>query len=110
MGRKPVYPNAKCKIIGSANGPKGLSVGRICKALFPYTDRPPHSLWGQIWRIEAADGKGDFMTEHGGIGSQCDAAEDWLEVIEDDPAPPKAESKEKDLVLTGDGGELIEAQ
>jgi hypothetical protein len=98
--RDEVYKGAKCRVIGSANGPKGLTIGRIVTAMFPYTDRPPHTLHGQIWRIQAADGKGEFMTEHGGIGPEVDVAEDWLEVLRDDPEPPKAEEREKDLVVS----------
>jgi hypothetical protein len=81
---KRVYPGALCRIIGSANGPKGVSVGRKCKALYVYTDRPGHSLWGEIWKVESVDGK-EFVSEHGGIGMFVDCAEDWLEVIEEDP-------------------------
>jgi hypothetical protein len=81
---KRVYPGALCRIIGSANGPKGVSVGRTCRAKFLYTDRPPHSLWGEIWRVTSADGK-EFVSEHGGIGMEVDCAEDWLEIIDEDP-------------------------
>lgn len=86
-------------IIGSANGPKGPSVGRKCITLFPYTDRPPHSLWGQIWRVKAVDGK-EFISEHGGVGMEVDVAEDWLQEYKE---PPKSQDtvQEKDLVISG---------
>lgn len=78
---KPVYPGARCEIIGSANGPKGPSVGRHCTAL--YLHQHQHSLWGNIWRVGSVDGS-DFVSEHGGVGPEVDCAEDWLRVIEDD--------------------------
>lgn len=81
-------------IIGSANGPKGPSVGRKCVAKFLHGHE--HSLHGPIWRVTSADGM-EFISEHGGIGMEVDCAEDWLQEIP--PEPPKAEPRvtEKDL-------------
>jgi hypothetical protein len=89
-----VYPGAHCRLIGSANGPKGPSVGRKCIAVHLYPHE--HSLHGPIWRVRSADGM-EFVSEHGGVGMEVDAAEDWLEVIP--PEPPKAEPRieSKDL-------------
>lgn len=81
-------------IIGSANGPKGPSVGRKCIAVSKYAHE--HSLHGPIWRVRSADGK-DFVSEHGGVGPEVDCAEDWLEPVP--PEPPKEQPRivEKDL-------------
>lgn len=78
--RKPVHPGATCRVIGSALG-NGPSIGRIVTAQSKYAHE--HTVWGSIWRCAAADGK-DLVTEHGGVGSHADFAEDWLEVLEDD--------------------------
>ena len=78
---KPVHPGAKCRVIGSASGPKGAAVGKICIALYRWDHE--HTLHGPIWHCRQADGK-DFVTDGGGVGPEADLAEDWLEVIEDD--------------------------
>jgi hypothetical protein len=103
MAKKDVYPGARCRIIGSAVGPKGTSVGRVCiargpaQSLYGY----PHSLWGQFWECESADGKPfDIKHDDGRVDRRMVAAfaEDWLEVIEDDEDLPKAKAKEHELV------------
>ena len=89
-----VTPGATCLVIGSANGPKGPSVGRKVIALSLWAHE--HTLHGPIWHCRSADGK-EFMSEHGGIGMEIDAAEDWLQPI--DPEPPEEMPRivEKDL-------------
>lgn len=97
---KAIGPGVVCKIIGSANGPRGLSVGRKCVVLWPWQGEP-HTVWGQIWRVSALPGDPDFMSEHGGIGRQVDCAEDWLEPLDDEPPIeiPRVVEKDLDLVI-----------
>jgi hypothetical protein len=80
-----VTPGALCLVIGSANGPKGPSVGRKVIAL---------SLWAHEHTLH---GPKEFVSEHGGVGMELDFAEDWLQPC--DPEPPKEMPRivEKDL-------------
>lgn len=80
---KKVTPGALCRIIGASN-PNSPIIGRRCKVLFAFTDRPPHSLWGQIWRIASVDGD-TFVDGRGDEDYEVNVAEDWLEVLDDDP-------------------------
>lgn len=79
-----ITPGATCLVIGSANGPKGPSVGRKVIALSLWAHE--HTLHGPIWRCRSADGK-ELVSEHGGVGMEADFASDWLLV--QDPEPPK---------------------
>lgn len=100
MARKEIKPNMRCRIIGSINGPTGTSVGRICitVGIIPGV---PHTLWGPMWLVESADGKPFAVKHEDGReyeNLRCSAAEDWLEPLEDDPEPPKVETKEIELI------------
>ena len=105
MAKKPIQSGKTYKIIGSANGPKGLSVGRKCIAVHP-RGGAPHTLWGVCWIVETADGKPfEFIREAmvgfpeiKGTSMVIDVAEDWLE--EEDPEPPQAETRIKERELT----------
>jgi hypothetical protein len=109
MAQKPIQPNKLYKIISSAKGPSGSSVGRKCITV-EMDPRPPHSLWGKMWLVESADGKPfDFIHEetHGGDQTfqksegrrmRCIVAEDWLS--EEDEDPPEALMREKEKELT----------
>lgn len=89
-----IEANMRCLIIGSANGPKGLSVGRKCVTMFRHPGE--HSLHGPIWHVKTDDGK-ELVSEYGGVGSEVDCAEDWLQPLP--PEPPKEELRvtEKEL-------------
>jgi hypothetical protein len=89
-----VVPGKVYLIIGSANGPNGLAVGRKCKTIH----RQPldHIEHGPLWYVESADGK-EFVSQYGATGMYVTVAEDWLQDIP--PEPPKTEPRvtEKDL-------------
>jgi len=99
FGKAPTAPNQLCRIIGSTAGPNGTSVGRKCVTVKKITDRPPHSLWGEMWECESADSL-PFDIEYGDgtkkKSMRAVFAEDWLEVIEPD-SDVKEEEKEKEL-------------
>jgi hypothetical protein len=99
MAKKEVYPGARCRIIGSANGPNGKSVGRIVTARYIQTGAP-HTLWGEVWVVEDVDGVPFDRTPNDGIlpdMTQCHCPEDWLLVLDDDPESPKAQEREREL-------------
>lgn len=87
-----IKPGILCKVIGSALGPKGSSVGAIVRVV-GQDGGPPHSLHGDIWRCELVKGT-NLVTEYGGIGREADFAEDWLEPLPPTTAPLKKESLE----------------
>ena len=78
-----IQPNKVYKIIGASN-PNSPNIGKRCKTLFKFTDRPPHSLWGMIWRVAAVDGT-TFIDGHGEENYEVNVAEDWLEIDTDSP-------------------------
>lgn len=100
MAKKPIQPGKTYKIIGSAKGPSGKSVGRKCIAIHQISG-VPHTLWGICWKVETADGKPfeyireaiEGFPEVVGTSMRIDCAEDWLE--EEDDEPPKAEIRER---------------
>lgn len=99
MASKEIKPNMRCRIIGSINGPKGSSVGRICITV-ELIRGVPHTLWGPMWLVESADGlpflvKHEDQTEYKHM--RCAAARDWLEPLEDDPEPLKEVERETEL-------------
>ena len=99
MANKEIKPGMRCRIIGSINGPKGTSVGRICNTLH-IVPGVPHTLWGPMWLVESVDGKPfDVKHEDGEEynGYRCCCAEDWLLPLDDDPELPKAQEKETEL-------------
>lgn len=113
-----VKPGDHAKIINSANGEKGSSVGRIVRV---HADRPhhgemdaqyadaanalndpfhycppspyekEHTSLGKIWPVESIDGK-PFVTEHGGQGMFADVPDRWL--VKCDPPPVVAKQLE----------------
>lgn len=84
----------RCLIIGSANGPKGLSVGRKCVTMFKHPI--DHTLHGPIWHVKADDGK-EFISEYGATGPEVDCAEDWLVALPPEPPNETPRIAEKDL-------------
>lgn len=112
MAQKPIQPNKLYRIISSAKGPSGSSVGRKCITVsIDPPERPPHTLWGKMWLVESADGKPfDFVREQTydedgtvypssvGRNMRCIVAADWLE--EEDEDPPEALMREKEKELT----------
>lgn len=101
MAKKNVHPGARCRIISSASGPNGKSVGRIVTARYIQTGAP-HTLWGEVWVVEDVDGVPFDRLPNDGLlpdMTQCHCPEDWLEIIEDDPMPPKAEEVERERTL-----------
>lgn len=117
-----VKPGDHAKIINSANGEKGASVGRVVLVMFDrphhgemdaaYCDQmnalndpkhycPPspyekeHSKLGKIWPCKSIDGK-PFVSESGGIGEYIDVPDRWLVKCD----PPPAILKEKKAELT----------
>lgn len=104
MRREP-YPGAKCRVIGSQLGPKGSTVGRVVKVI-DRADPPEHIAWGPMWDCVPLDGmpfkvvitSPDMQTTSTRDSSNATFAQDWLEVIEDDPEPPKVEEKQQELV------------
>lgn len=107
MAKKEVGPGVTCRIIGSSVGPRGSSIGRIVRVI-GLTDPPIHVLWGEMWEVEAIDGSmfevkitsPDMATSHIQKSRGAVCATDWLDPLEDDPTPPKAETikHERDLV------------
>lgn len=105
MAKGPIQSGKTYKIIGSAKGPNGLSVGRKCIAV-QQRGGVPHTLWGICWIVETADGKPfEFVREAmegfpevNGTCMVIDCAEDWLE--EEDDEPPSAETRVKEHELT----------
>lgn len=92
MAKKEVTPGALCKVISGADGPKAQSVGRQVRAIAVHPQH--HVVWGPIWLCESTDGL-DIVTMYGATGQRAHFAEDWLEVIEEDPnATPRIEEKE----------------
>ena len=85
-----IIPGKIYKIIGTSN-PNSPSIGKKCKALFKFTDRPPHTLWGPIWRVESVDGS-TFLDGNGEEGYEVNVAEGWLE---DSTEPPKENISEE---------------
>jgi hypothetical protein len=110
-----VKPGDRAKIINSANGEKGMCVGRIVMVLAdrpfiqndadklwadqgnatgdPYHRCPPspydkeHTKLGKIWPVESFDGK-PLYNEHGGAERYVDVPDRWLEKILPEEAPP----------------------
>lgn len=78
-----IVPGKIYKIIGASN-PDSKIIGRKCKTMFAFTDRPPHTLWGQIWRVESVDGK-TFLDGNGEENYEVNVAEDWLSEDNDTP-------------------------
>lgn len=78
---KPVYPGAKCRVIGAALGPKSPAIGKIVRAV--ETHHLQHVVWGTMWICVTTDGS-TIATIHGDALKNPVFAEDWLEVIEDD--------------------------
>ena len=89
-----IQPDKIYKIIGASN-PNSPNIGKRCKTMFKFTDRPPHSLWGPIWRVASVDGV-TFIDGHGEEGYEVNVAEDWLE---DFTEPPKALIRENSETL-----------
>ncbi len=85
-----IQPSKIYRIIGASN-PNSQNIGRRCKTLFKFTDRPPHSLWGTIWRVASVDGS-TFVDGFGEEGYEVNVAEDWLEEYTE---PPKELTREE---------------
>lgn len=87
----------KHRIIGSAVGPKGDSVGRIVIPTHPITDQPPHSLWGVMYVCRPTDNEPFTIKQFGKlkIMDHCVCAEDWLEEIDDPDEVNTNETKEE---------------
>lgn len=86
--REPIKSGDKCLVISGALGDKGPNVG---KEVVVGKLRGEHSQFGRIWRCH---GEG-LTTEYGGIGTEADFAQSWLQKIE--PPPLKTESEKKEL-------------
>lgn len=107
MAKKEVGPNVLCRVIGSSVGPSGTTVGRIVKVV-DKADPPEHVVWGPMWDAIPADGQPfkvkitspDMQSHIFRDSNNATFASDWLEPLEDDTLPPKAETteKERDLV------------
>lgn len=67
----------------------GAAVGRVVHVV---RFQGEHSKLGAIWRVRAVDGRGPLVTEFGGVGDECDAADDWLRV-EPELAPAANDAK-----------------
>jgi hypothetical protein len=101
--KKDVFPGAKCRVISSQRGPAGSSVGRIVRAVSLHSY--PHVVWGDMWDCEPLDGKPfevvitspDLQTTTVRTANFATVAADWLEVLEDDPEPPKVVEKTEEL-------------
>jgi hypothetical protein len=102
--KKQVGPNVICRIIGSARGPKGSSVGKIVKVI-GRSEHPEHVVWGPMWDVKKVDGtpfevevtSPDLQTKKIVQNAFAACAEDWLEPLDDDPEPPKVQEKEHEL-------------
>jgi hypothetical protein len=105
MAKKEVAPGVKCRLISSALGPKGSSVGKIVRVVCR-SDPPTHVVWGPYWDIVSVDGtpfkvkitSPDMQTSHIRESMNASAAQDWLEPIDDDEDLPKAKAEEHELV------------
>jgi hypothetical protein len=102
---KPIQPNKIYRIIGSAVGPSGSSVGRKCITISQIPG-VQHTLWGICWTVESADGLPFDSIREGiegfpevkGRSMRIACAEDWLE---EEPEPePDAEMREVEKEIT----------
>lgn len=91
-----IKPNKVYLIISSAVGPKGDAVGRKCKTLSIVNDRPPHTLWGDIWVVTSVDAP-PFLNDKGGASMNVMVPEDWLQDIPGDPDKEQDRLTELDL-------------
>lgn len=120
-----VKPGDKAVIIGSINGPKGLSVGRNVRVLADSPVRSPdwdakwsdannarndpqhycppspyekeHTKWGKIWPVVCLNG-GTFADDNGGVHQYIDVPDQFLRKLVDPQQAP--EVKKADLELT----------
>lgn len=102
---KPILPGMRCRVVDSSKGIQGTSVGRIVR-VEQYADPVRHFWWGVMVDCSPDDGKGDFEAM---INSPCSTKTDikkmsnatfatvWLEPIEEDPLPPKEETRLKEI-------------
>jgi hypothetical protein len=82
----PSKPGQKCRLIGSwsldTEGKQGPNHGKVVTTLWRHeemaADRVP------VWRVSGTN----LVSSYGGTGSEVDALDYWLEVIEPDEAPP----------------------
>jgi hypothetical protein len=101
---KEIKPGIKCRIVGSAMGPKGSSIGKIVKVV-GLAEPPVHVVWGDMWEVEAVDGSvfkvkitsPDMQTSNLQDSKNAVCAGDWLEPLEDDPTPPAVKEREVEL-------------
>lgn len=102
---KKIEPGVKCRVIGSARGPSGASVGKIVKVV-DRADPPMHVMWGEMWDVEAIDGSmfqvqitsPDMQIKSIRESRNATCAADWLQPLDDDQMPPKVQEKERELI------------
>jgi hypothetical protein len=84
----PTKPGQRCRVIGSRmafnNEGKSPNIGKEVTTVFAH-DQKAGVEQETVWRCRG-DG---LITYHGGVGSECDFLECWLEVIPE--PPPEAE-------------------
>lgn len=104
MAKKEIGPGVKCKVIGTAVGPTGSSMGKIVRVV-DRADPPIHVVWGEMWDVEAIDGKPfkvkitspDMQTSSFRESNNSTCAVDWLEPLDDDMLPPQVQEREQQL-------------
>lgn len=75
----------KARIIRGALGDKSPNVGKVVTVGYL---QGQHSIHGNIWRVH---GEG-LVTEFGGMGTELDCAQSWLQKLE--PETPKLDARE----------------
>ena len=95
MTKHPTAPNQRCKVIGgrTLDNAEGVSpnMGKVVHTMYLHqqqaADRVP------VWHC-----RGEGLQTYYGVGTEASFLNYWLEVIEELPAPPHADSTRLELV------------
>lgn len=94
----PTQPGQRCRVIGGRMAynqeGQGPNQGKEVTTVFLHKQRAGIEQ-ENVWHCRAK--AGDTLTTYYGVGTEADFLECWLEVIEEDPLPPVAESTKKEV-------------
>jgi hypothetical protein len=95
---QPTRAGQRCRVIGSRmaynNEGKSPNMGKQVVTVYLHADKAGVEQ-ENVWRCRAVPGE-SLITYHGGVGSEADFLECWLEVIDEPPPPAKELKRERE--------------